>query len=187
VVLGGKNEEWRAKNLNATKKKIMLILPCMPWINYGRNFENGTFWKIVRKHIKPYLKSIDIYAIDCIRLRSSGKMIGLWSPYKDKEILDEILLEKLDSYPAWEKYKNNPRAREELTLQVTDRLIQLRKVYESIVAYLNVRVYYECIKDLAPEFRIILLPKIIPWRTPRVTYSSRYVNELVHVLSELLA
>ena len=165
----------------------MLILPCMPWIRYGSNFENGTFWKIVRKHVKSYLKSIDIYAIDCIKLRSSGKMIGLWSPYKDKEILHEILHEKLDSYPAWEKYKNNPKAREELKLQVRDKLIQLREVYQSIVAYLNVRVYYECIKDLAPEFRIILLPQTIPWRTPRVTYSPRYLDELAHVLSELSA
>ena len=172
--------------MKVEKSKIMLILPCMPWIKYGKNFENGTFWKIVRKHIKPYLKFIDIYAIDCIRLRSSRRMIGLWSPYKDKEILDEILHEKLDSYPAWEKYKNNPKAREELKQQVRNKLVRLREVYESKVAYLNVRVYYECIKDLAPEFRIILLPKAIPWRTPRVTYSTKYVNELVHVLSELL-
>ena len=172
--------------MKAEKSKIMLILPCMPWIKYGRGFENGTFWKIVRKHIKPYLKFIDIYAIDCIRLKSSGRMIGLWSPCKDKKILDEILCEELDNYPAWEKYKSNSRAREELKLQVRNRLIYLREVYESIVAYLNVRVYYECIKDLAPEFQIILLPRTIPWRTPRVTYSSRYVKELVDVLNKLL-
>lgn len=175
-----------AKKLNAKKKKIMLILPCMPWIKYGSNFENGAFWKIVRKHINPYLRFIDIYAIDCIKLRSSGRMIGLWSPYKDREILDEILRERLDSYPAWGKCKNNPKAREELELQVTDSLVRLKKEYESIVAYLNVRVYYECINDLAQEFRIILLPKTIPWRTPRVTYSSRYLNELAQVLSEFL-
>jgi hypothetical protein len=172
--------------LNVAEKRILLILPCMPWIKYGRDFENGTFWKIVRKHIEPYLESIDIYAIDCIRLRSSGKMIGLWSPYKDKEIYDEILLEKLDSYPAWGKYKNNPKAREELKLQVKNKITQLRKAYELIVAYLNVRVYYECIGSLAQEFGIILLPKTIPWRTPRVAYSFRYVNELVQVMNKKL-
>jgi hypothetical protein len=157
----------------------------MPWIKYGINFENGTFWRIVLKNIKPYLEFIDIYAIDCIKLKSSDRRIGLWSPYKDKNILDEIMLEKLDSYPAWEKYKNNPKAREELKIQVKNKLILLRDKYKSIIAYLNVRVYYECIKDLIPEFNIILLPRYIPWKTPRVTYSLKYLNELLDELNKL--
>jgi len=168
-------------------KKIMLILPCMPWIKYGINFENGTFWKIILKNIKSYLEFIDIYAIDCIKLKSSGRMIGLWSPYKDKNILDEIMIEKLDRYPAWEKYKNNPKAREELKIQVKNKLTLIRDKYKSIIAYLNVRVYYECIKEIIPEFHIILLPKNVPWRTPRVTYSQQYINELKDVLSKILS
>jgi hypothetical protein len=160
------------------QKRILLILPCMPWVKYNGNVWKSNSWKYVRNKIRKWLDFVDIYAIDCIRLKSSNKIIGLWSPFKHEYILEEILKEKLDSYPSWNKYKNHPELREELKEEVRKKLLSLKSQYARIISVVNVKVYYNCLKEISEEFNIIVLPRVIDWRKP---YASFYqgVEELV--------
>jgi hypothetical protein len=164
--------------------RIMLILPCMSWIKYGGNFHEGRFWKVVLDKTRRWSALIDIYAIDCIRLKSTGQMIGLWSPSKDKAVLQEILREELDSYPSWSKYKNRPQLRNELREAVKSKLKELRKRYAFIVSFVNVKAYYNCLQELSTEFDLITLPKKVNWNKARaVQYQN--VNELLRKLQEI--
>ena len=161
--------------------RVLLILPCMPWIKYGFNFREGKFWKKVIESIRDSKHQIDIYAIDCIRLKSTGSMIGLWSPETNKKIFHEVFSNKLDNYPAWHKYKNKPNLREELKQEVRRRLEEVCQKYDKIISFTNVKVYYYCMKELAEEFNIIALPRSVNWKAPRaVAYENidQLVNEL---------
>jgi len=164
--------------------RILLILPCMSWNKYEGNFLEGRFWKFVLDKTKQWSSLIDVYAIDCIRLRSSGKMIGLWSPSKNKAVLQEILRERLDSYPSWSKYKDSPQLRDELREAIKSKLQKLRKRYEFIISFLNVKAYYNCLQELSTEFDLIALPKSVCWKKARaVPYQN--INELLRKLQEI--
>jgi hypothetical protein len=156
----------------------------MPWNKYKENFAESRFWKFVLSKIRCWSHLIDIYAIDCIRLKSSNKMIGLWSPFKDKRILKEILEEKLDNYPSWSKYKNRPELREELKGEVRKKLSRLKKRYDFVISYTNVKIYYNCLEELSKEFDIIVLPQNVNWRRPR-TILFQNINELVNKLQKI--
>jgi len=94
----------------------------MPWLTYRSGFEKGSLWRSVLKRIDAWRAGTDVYAIDCISLKSTGKMIGLWSPYSDNEVFEEILENNLDSYPSWSKFKTHPERQEELREQVDQKL-----------------------------------------------------------------
>jgi hypothetical protein len=157
----------------------MLILPCMRWLSYGSRFEESNFWKPILTCLNPYLPFIDVYAIDCIRLPSTNKPIGIWSPYKDERIFQEVMSYGLDSYPAWAKFKGNPLLLDELQESVEVCLNPLASQYQTIIAYVNVRAYYECLTRVVKNgFRIIVLPTDISWRFPRKARSGRAIHEL---------
>lgn len=156
----------------------------MPWLNYGSNFREGKFWKKVIDSIKDSDHQIDIYAIDCIRLKSTGNIIGLWSPEKNKEIFNEVMSDKLDNYPAWSKYKNKSHLREELKQEVRSKLKEVHQKYDKIISFTNVKVYYYCLRELAEEFGLVALPRRVNWKAPRaVPYENidQLVNELENV------
>lgn len=84
-------------NVRRETDEDFINLTCMLPGKYKENSMESKSWKYVLRRIKQWLHLIDVYAIDCIRLKSSGKMLGLWSPSRDGQILKEILAEKLDS------------------------------------------------------------------------------------------
>jgi hypothetical protein len=170
----------------------------MSWIKYKGNAWKSKRWKYLKDKIEKELKFVriqdenqkqnpstkivvDIYAIDCIKLKSSKRMIGLWSPFKDKHILEEIIEEGLDNYPSWDKYKNHPELREELKEEVKKKLLQLKDQYHHIFSVMNVKVYYNCLEELSKEFNIILLPRHVDWKkTFSIFYQGvdEFANEL---------
>ena len=186
-------------------KKILLILPCMPWIKYEGNAWKSKRWKYLKCRIEKELNFVyiqddsqkpnqstkiivDIYAIDCIRLKSSNRMIGLWSPFKDNHIMEEILKEKLDRYPSWRIFKNHPELVEELKEEVRKKLLQLKNQYHHIFSVVNVKAYYKCLEELSKEFNIVLLPRNvekISWKKPLRIFN-RGVDELANELQKLV-
>lgn len=145
----------------------MLILPCMNWQKYRSDFRNSRFWSIVLAGVSPWQDHIDLYAIDCIVLPSQGRMIGLWSPSEQGEILDEIIALGLDSYPSWSRYSNNVRLRDQLCQAVELKLDELSNKYRYVIGFVNVRAYYETLKLLARKFPINLFPERVNWRAAR--------------------
>jgi len=155
-------------------QRVLLILPCMPWLKYRSGFEKGGLWRSVLKRIDAWRAGTDVYAIDCIRLKSTGKMIGLWSPYSDNEVFEEILENNLDSYPSWGKFKTHPERQEELREQVDQKLSQIASRYSHFIAFVNVRAYYACLESLSRKYQITVLPRDISWRTPRGITNSQF-------------
>jgi hypothetical protein len=146
----------------------------MPWIKYRSGFEKGSLWRSVLKRIDAWRDYTDIYAIDCIRLKSTAKMIGIWSPYSDNEVFQEILENNLDSYPSWSKFKPHPERQEELREQVDRKLSQIAYRYRHVIAFVNVRAYYECLESLSRKYKITILPRDISWLTPRGITNSQF-------------
>ena len=164
--------------------RTLVIIPCMSWVANNGDYTKGKMWKKVLELVEASPTEVDIYAIDCIRLKSNGKMIGLWSPSKNKRIMKEILEKKLDNYPAWGKYKNRPDLRDELRREVENKLKLLCKRYDRIISFTNVKVYNFCLRELASKFDIITLPATVDWKAPRsVPYKN--IDELAHELSLL--
>lgn len=165
---------------------ILLILPCMPWTKYGLNFASkGRLWRILLRRIQNWRSEIDVYAIDCIRLKSTSHMIGLWSPFSEIEIFQEIVQENLDSYPSWTKYKNHPELVLELLNRVEITLESIACKYERIIAFINVRAYRECLENIAPKYRIKMLPVQISWRTPQMLTNNQF-DELPNFLGQMV-
>jgi hypothetical protein len=157
----------------------------MNWQKYGCHFENGRFWRIVLQNIEPWRDWLDIYSIDCIKLESTQEMLGLWSPYKDDNVLREIMTKRLDSYPAWATYENNDDKKTELENAVRQKLKRLTQGYLTGVSFLNVRAYHECIQKLSNEFRIVALPRRVDWKAARaVPY--RNIDELKKTLQSIV-
>ncbi len=136
------------------KKRIALILPCASWVKYKGDVKSIRTWKFILKKLKEtkLIKKVDIFAIDCIRLNSTGKVIGIWSPFFDKEIMKEILTYNLDSYPSWEKFKKKKELLNELRENVKIKLKQISKKYDKIVCYVNVKGYFKVLASLSKEF-----------------------------------
>lgn len=169
----------------ARSGRILLILPCMNWQKYRFDFENGRFWRIVLHGIQPWRTWLDIYSIDCIKLKSTEQMLGLWSPYKEREILWEIITNGLDSYPAWARYKTNESLKMELESAVRRRLLGLENEYRKIISFLNVKAYHECISKLSNEFGIVALPIKVDWTAARAV-PCRNLRELNEVLGDAI-
>jgi hypothetical protein len=112
-------------------------------------------------------------------------MIGIWSPYSDHEVFEEILQYDLDSYPSWSKFKNRPERQAELKEQVDRKLRQIAPHYPHLIAFVNVRAYYECLCDLSRKFRITVLPRDISWRTPRAITNEQF-DQLIHEFKRIL-
>jgi hypothetical protein len=158
----------------------------MNWQNYGLDFEGSRFWRIVTDGIQAWRSCVDLYAIDCIRMKSTQRMLGLWSPYKDRAVLHEIITERLDNYPAWAKYKENQALQRELENAVREQLARIAHRYRRIIAFLNVRAYHECISRLSNEYEIIALPRKVDWRAARAV-PCRNLGELREALSTVTA
>jgi hypothetical protein len=162
----------------------MLILPCMNWLNYGLDFETGRFWKTVLRGIQAWRYCVEIYAIDCIRLKSTQRVLGLWSPYNNPEILREIITCRLDSYPAWSRYKTNELLMLELENAVRRELSRIADQYEKVVSFVNIKAYYRCLRRVGREFDIVTLPREVDWKAARAV-PCRNLNELAEILNRL--
>jgi hypothetical protein len=156
----------------------------MNWVNYGMNFESSRFWKIVLTEIQPWRRWIDVYSIDCIRLHSTDEVLGLWSPYKNRETLREIITHRLDSYPAWGRYQRNEQRRIELEEAVRGVLFRIANKYIKIVSFVNVKAYHKCLFKLSSEFGIVALPRKVDWKAARAV-PHRNLHELKETLNGL--
>jgi len=165
------------------KSKIAIILPCASWIKYGGKIKNIRTWKYITNILKRnnLLKHIDLYAIDCIRLISTKKLIGLWNPKKDKKIMKEILTYKLDSYPSWEKFKRNPRLLYELLEAVERKIRNISKKYKLIVGYINVKAYYLVLKKLSLKYKNIKLVEFECF-SPYSFFKKQNVRKLINLV-----
>lgn len=132
--------------------------------------------------IQAWRYRVDIYSIDCIRLKSTQQVLGLWSPYKEPEILHEIITSCLDSYPAWSRYKTNEKMTLELENAVRRELLRIANWYEKIISFVNVKAYYSCMLKLSREFDIVALPRKVDWKAARAV-PCRNLNELKETLN----
>lgn len=156
----------------------------MNWGNYGSSFENSRFWKTVLRGIQPWRHCVDVYSIDCIRLKSTHQVLGLWSPYKNQEILNEIITCRLDSYPAWARYRANEKMTLELENAVKRELLQIANLYRKIISFVNVKAYYNCMLSLSREFGITTLPREVDWKAARAV-PCRNLDELKETLNDV--
>ncbi len=147
--------------------KVLLILPCMNWNKYKQEYTKSRFWAATLSAISRWNNQLDIVAIDCIVLRSTGKMLGLWSPFVEKQALEEIVELGLDSYPSWSKYSHKPSLMRELYNAVDSRLSELSGKYDRIVAFINVKAYYQTLRELSSKYSIRLLPNRVAWKAAR--------------------
>jgi len=69
------------------------------------------------------------------------------------------LLGAIDSYPSWSKFKTHPERQKELREQVDQRLTQIASRYHDVIAFVNVRAYYECLESLSRKYEITVLPR----------------------------
>jgi hypothetical protein len=110
----------------------------------------------------------------------------LWSPYKNPEILHEIVSSCLDSYPAWSRYKTNEKMTLELENAVRRELLRIANQYKSIISFVNVKAYYKCLLKLSQEFGIVALPQDVDWKAARAV-PCRNLNELKQTLNDVAA
>lgn len=109
--------------------------------------------------IQSWRYCLDIYSIDCIRLKSTHQVLGLWSPYKNREILHEIIASRLDSYPAWARYQTNEKMTIELENAVRRELLQIANRYKKIISFVNVKAYYKCMLRLSQNLALLRYPE----------------------------
>ncbi len=168
------------------KGRIALILPCAPWVKYKGCINKVKTWnRILTLLEKKRLKrKVEVYAIDCIVLKSTGNPIGIWNPKKHNKIMNEILKYKLDSYPSWEKFKKNPNLFNRFQTIVKKHLINLSKKYDKIVAYVNVKAYYLALLK-AKKFvskRIIIYK--FPYFSPFQFFKRKNIKNLFRILEQ---
>lgn len=180
-----KKHVTRSWSEDALHPSILLILPCMSWRKYGLDFIEGRFWKVTLAAISAYLRHVDVYAIDCIVLPSTSQMLGLWSPFTERDVLKEILDLGLDSYPSWSRFEKRPQLRQELKNAVETRLHDLSQKYEQIVAFVNVKAYHETLRELSTTYAMQVLPRNVDWSAARaVPYKN--IDELRDCLENIV-
>jgi len=163
------------------KTKIALIIPCASWVKAKGKIENIRTWKYIINILKEnnLLDYIDLYAIDCIRLKSTGKPIGIWNPLNDKEIMREILTYNLDSYPSWDKFKKNSSLLIELQESVESRIKELLEKYRLIIGYINVKAYYIVLKEISKKYdRVKLID--LGYFSPFAFYKKENIRKLIN-------
>ena len=57
--------------------------------------------------------------------------------------------------------------------------------YHHLIAFVNVRAYYECLRDLSKKFHMTVLPRDISWRTPRAITTEQF-DQLIHEFERIL-
>ena len=158
--------------------RILLILPCTK----VKPYTSSPTWGYVITHIEPWLNRIDLAAIDCITNPKTGTPFGL------VPVPEQRLAVGLDEKP-------DPKKFEPLVEAVRHRLTRLKTRYLEILAYVNVKVYWQTLAELADEFGIVLLPSVYRgktnWSVDAVGASPLgifriYVDELVREITTVL-
>jgi len=154
--------------------RTLLILPCTDQKPYSKS----RTWSYVLEQIAPWREKIDIAAIDCIPNPIDREPFGLvmeWEEWKTK---------KLDERPCKDKIP-------QLRRQVTRKLETMNGRYGQMVAYVNVRCYWEVLWSLRRVYRIKMLPRLFHnsenWNSSTARISPRgafykYIGELTTTL-----
>jgi hypothetical protein len=157
--------------------RTLLILPCTDQKPYS---ESRT-WSYVLGHIGPWRDKIDLAAIDCITNPTDRKPFGIvmeWDEWKTKN---------LDERPSKDKINT-------LTEQVFSQLKKADENYSQIVAYVNVKSYWQVLWSLRKEHHIRMLPRLFHdpsnWNSSNARISPRgafykYISELTTELNRL--
>jgi len=158
-----------------TSKRTLLILPCTDQKPYSKS----RTWSYVQQKLAPWREYIDIAAIDCIANPADGKPFGLvmeWEEWKTQG---------LDERPSRDKITPLQR-------RVQERLDEINGKYCQIVAYINVKSYWEVLWKLRRRYHIRMLPRVFHngenWKSSIAGVSPRgafykYVRELTITLS----
>lgn len=115
------------------KRKILLILPCATTSILG-DFRLSRTWRYIMKNVTPYKKYITLAAVECIPDENNepfGILVeGEFHKTKGKSM-----------YPGWVGYSKQPERLEKLKRKVLEKLQNLRKEYDYLIAYVNVKAY----------------------------------------------
>jgi len=160
------------------ERKVLLLLPCT---NKKPYYESPS-WRYIISRIEPWRNNVDLGAVDCIIDPSTGLPYGIVMEWEQ-----EVTVGK-DAYPSPQKIL-------ELEEQIRRRLEKLGPYYTDIVAYINVKTYWEALEIVRSEFDIEMLPTVFNdkrnWNSSYSRMSPRgifykYVAELQNKLAILL-
>jgi len=157
--------------------KILLILPCTS----TKPYSSSPTWRYIIKRIEPWRDCIDLAAIDCITNPVTGKPFGIVPASKEDLVIG------LDEKP-------NSKKLGPLVESVKVGLTCIRHRFQTIIAYINVKTYWQALEGIAEEFGICLMPSIYrnasSWSADSVGASPpgvfrKYINELVDEISRI--
>lgn len=153
-----------------------MILPC----TNVKPYSNSPSWRYILQHLEPWRESIDFAAIDCITNPITGRPFGIVPVSEEDKIVG------LDEKPDLRKLPT-------LVKEVRTKLGDLHNNYQKMIAYINVRAYWEALSQVAEEFEIALLPSVYrnarSWSVEAIGASPpgvfrKYIGELVKEISE---
>jgi len=127
----------------ANKTKTLLILPC----TNIKPYSHSPTWHYILERLKPCHETIDFAAIDCITNPQTGKPFGIVPMSEEDKVVG------LDEKPDLRKLPS-------LIEEVRSKLWELQGDYLRMIAYINVRAYWEALAQVAEEFEITLLPSV---------------------------
>jgi hypothetical protein len=153
-----------------SRKAVLLILPC----SAVKPYVESPTWRYVIHHIDKWRKNIDLVAIDCITDPRTGRPFGIVGEWEQHLTLN------LDEKPNNAKYPL-------LQPVVKEKLSDLVPYYNSVISYLNVKLYWKTIESVRDDFQITMLPKKFrgrrSWDSKRLKMTPR--NIFYHQISEL--
>lgn len=156
--------------------RTLLILPCTDQKPYSKS----RTWSYVLQKVSPWRERIDVAAIDCIRNPADKKLFGLvmeWEEWKT---------ERLDERPSMDKIP-------ELEKCVLTQLERMNGKYDRIVAYVNVKTYWNVLWKLRRKYKIKMLPYLFHdsdnWNSANANISPRgafykFIGELITTLDQ---
>ena len=159
------------------QNQILLILPC----TNVKPYTKSPSWRYVLDHLEPWRQHISLAAIDCITNPSTGKPFGIVPVSEEDKVVG------LDEKP-------NPQKLPALVESIRTGLAQIRSEHGTIIAYVNVKSYWQALEEVAEEFNIHLLPsayrKTSDWSVANIGASPlgvfrKCVNELVDEIRSL--
>lgn len=125
------------------KARTLLILPCT---NHKPYTESLT-WKYVINKLDGRSDKVELAAIDCITNPETGKPFGLVMKREQSRTLG------LDEFPDMAKVH--------ILQTIVERQLRRKRIhYDRIVAYVNVKSYWNVLWQLRDKYSITMLPRL---------------------------